>query len=275
MENIVYNLFKHDLQGYVKASEMDTEIAERIVDDLISTDTDKALSAKQGKKLKDSIDAIVASGGGDMLSVDYDEDRDGIIDRAKADKNGNDIAETYVSQSEKKQTDEKVDEKISELDQKTSELDEKITEHTHSATDIDSGILDVSYGGTGATTAEGALANLGITDLLANTSKIETGSYVGTGVYGDDTPNSLTFGFVPKLIFISAGQQSFLIEVFKLETEYSRYGYVEYSDSDSNLSYYAKAVDNTVYWYYGGTDSINANEQMNVSDTTYKYIALG
>ena len=33
-------------------------------------------------------------------------------------------------------------------------------------------------------------------------TKIETGSYVGTGTYGKKNPNSLTFGFAPKVVFI-------------------------------------------------------------------------
>lgn len=43
-------------------------------------------------------------------------------------------------------------------------------------------------------------------DLWGNvipTVKIETGSYVGTGAYGSSNPNTLTFSFEPKVVFIT------------------------------------------------------------------------
>lgn len=161
MNNILYNLFQHKLSKYVKKTEIDGVISEKIVDDLVSDDSDKALSAKQGKKLKASIDAVVASGGGDMLSVDYDEDRDGIIDRAKADEYGNDIAGTYATKSE-------VEEQAQSISE-TYATKAEFEEHTHSADAITSGtfvtdrlpITPVSKGGTGASTPETARENLG------------------------------------------------------------------------------------------------------------------
>lgn len=38
---------------------------------------------------------------------------------------------------------------------------------------------------------------------LDSSVKIETGSYVGTGTYGSSNPNSLTFGFQPKMIMFN------------------------------------------------------------------------
>ena len=131
MNNILYNLFQHKLSKYVKKTEIDDVISEKIVDNLVSEDSDKALSAKQGKKLKDSIDAVVASGGGDMLSVDYDQDRDGIIDRATADKNGNDIDKTYATKAEVEEQAQSVSE--------TYTTKAEFEEHTHSADTITSG----------------------------------------------------------------------------------------------------------------------------------------
>lgn len=42
-----------------------------------------------------------------------------------------------------------------------------------------------------------------INSVLDSSVKIETGSYVGTGTYGSSNPNSLTFGFQPKIIIIN------------------------------------------------------------------------
>jgi hypothetical protein len=56
------------------------------VNNLTSTDTDKALSAAQGKSLKDNIDTILDQigemGGGDMMKATYDTNGDGIVDDA-------------------------------------------------------------------------------------------------------------------------------------------------------------------------------------------------
>ena len=53
--------------------------------------------------------------------------------------------------------------------------------HNHSASNITSGTLPITRGGTGATTAEAARANLGITDEI---------------VYGTTAPTSSTTGSI-------------------------------------------------------------------------------
>lgn len=44
--------------------------------------------------------------------------------------------------------------------------------------------------------------------IAQETSKIATGSYVGTGTYGSNNPNSLTFDFVPKAVFMIGTKDS-------------------------------------------------------------------
>lgn len=39
-------------------------------------------------------------------------------------------------------------------------------------------------------------------DALSAAPKIAVGSYVGTGTYGSSNPNTLTFGFKPKIVLI-------------------------------------------------------------------------
>lgn len=51
-----------------------------VVNNLTSTDTEKVLSAAQGKILADQ---IAAAGGGDMLKSVYDTDNDGVVDNAQ------------------------------------------------------------------------------------------------------------------------------------------------------------------------------------------------
>lgn len=58
-----------------------------IKDNLTSTDTDKPLSAAQGKALKEAIDNITTDignlGGGDMMKATYDTNNNGVVDNAE------------------------------------------------------------------------------------------------------------------------------------------------------------------------------------------------
>lgn len=64
----------------------DGTLSIQVVDNLTSTDTDKALSAAQGKALNEAISKINTEIGemaqGDMLKSTYDTDGDGVIDNA-------------------------------------------------------------------------------------------------------------------------------------------------------------------------------------------------
>lgn len=82
--------------------------------------------------------------------------------------------------------------------------------------------------------------------------KMETGSYVGTGTYGADNPNELTFPFEPKLVIImqDTGRSSGRIW--------------------AGNGHWGTLEGNTLSWY----ESTAAN-QMNTSGSTYYYVALG
>lgn len=65
-------LIQNAIKGLVPKSD--------IVNNLTSTDTDKPLSAAQGKALAEQIGN---AGGGDMTKAVYDTDNDGVVDNAK------------------------------------------------------------------------------------------------------------------------------------------------------------------------------------------------
>lgn len=65
-------LIQNTFKGFVPKSD--------IVNNLISTDADKPLSAAQGKALAEQIGN---AGGGDMTKAVYDTDNDGVVDNAK------------------------------------------------------------------------------------------------------------------------------------------------------------------------------------------------
>lgn len=104
-------------------------------------------------------------------------------------------------------------------------------------------------------------------DNAVTAPRIETGSYVGTGTYNSASPNTLTFGFVPQLVFIfmspspriavAANGQS----VFRNDSaETSSIGYTN-----------VKWDGNSMSWY----NSANADAQLNKNGETYHYIAIG
>ena len=181
---------------------------------------------------------------------------------------------------------------------------------------IASQIPDV-YSKTNTITAE-TLSQLGLsTDKLPNDAfqqiktlvdnaqssadskvKIQMGSYVGTGTYGKDNRCSLTFNFVPKVVYIiqsgrtsiTNGNTIFLIEshfmhmVSGAETGIGDYAYKKNGESDENYVggdslVFCSFKDKTVSWYNckigfyeSGSKAIN---QMNDSGTKYYWIAIG
>lgn len=95
-------------------------------------------------------------------------------------------------------------------------------------------------------------------------ARIEVGSYVGTGTYGQSNPNSLTFGFEPKIVFFAnAGVWPFVNpeQTSVMQT-------IGASGSNTiNISWDGKSVS----WYSDDYHSY----QLNTAGETYYYIAIG
>ena len=112
-------------------------------------------------------------------------------------------------------------------------------------------------------------------DNAVGAPKIATGSYVGTGTYGQNNPNSLTFEFEPKFVVIyrqtngandySVGSPAFMISSANGSTQntqsnsYEWWGYLSVTWNGNTVSYY----------------SSNNLDQKNISGNTYFYIAIG
>ena len=120
--------------------------------------------------------------------------------------------------------------------------------------------------------------------------RIASGSYVGTGVYGENNPNSLTFDFVPKAVFIIGCDTSSGVKttyfgssgVSTLESIWAMYydrlttsyaANVGFGTRFNNYSPYGKRSSDgkTFYWY---ATYIDAEYQFNVSGTTYYYLVF-
>ena len=119
-----------------------------------------------------------------------------------------------------------------------------------------------------------------IDTALAGCARVECGTYTGTHTYGSSSPNTLTFGIAPKIVF-----------VFTVSTEYG---------SMANTAYTGNAMgENNVVFYYGGSKYLTYSSgtglthytlsgntltwyntqsawlQLNGNNTTYGYIAIG
>ena len=107
-------------------------------------------------------------------------------------------------------------------------------------------------------------ANLGATGKNA---RIAWGTYTGTGSYGSDAPNSLTFDFIPVLIFILSDDETILgnSRLFRPCT---------YGTDGTNQNMRVVWTNHGVSWY---TDTeFNPHiHQCNTAGYQYTYIAIG
>ena len=107
-------------------------------------------------------------------------------------------------------------------------------------------------------------------DNAVNGVKIETGSYVGTGTFGASKPNTLTFGFIPKLVIIKPNMTTdeYHFEVIQGQTKTFSY--------QSNINYGKVEISwdgNSISWYCTSNDGPDG--QLNKAEYTYYYIAIG
>lgn len=150
--------------------------------------------------------------------------------------------------------------------------------HEHAADDITSGILSIARGGTGVESID-ALAS------LLGAARIEVGSYVGTGTYGESNPCSITASFEIKAVGIitivynatsemsstNNAQGQLWMSASALPTTYKIGNGLAY---EGTLSYsYAKKSEDgkTVSWYH----TKSAIYQCNLKNYTYYYIVFG
>jgi hypothetical protein len=113
-------------------------------------------------------------------------------------------------------------------------------------------------------------------------SKIQTGTYVGTGSNKEAGANSITFDFVPKIIFFHTfGKSNYhspfaFLSVGDLTSEYKAHAFTTYDGNETENANYAKIVGTTVSWYTTTSASgFVGNAQMNTSGATYYWIAIG
>lgn len=113
---------------------------------------------------------------------------------------------------------------------------------------------------------EGTSGNTTIEYLgqLGNKVQMTAGSYVGTGKYGESNPNTLTFEFEPKFVVVG-----------RTDSSDTSIGFIcgrgEATTTNSAVIRLTWG-GNFVSWY---TTSSSAQNQLNVSGSTYNYLAIG
>ncbi len=123
--------------------------------------------------------------------------------------------------------------------------------------------------------------------LIGERALVESGSYTGTGTFGEEYPNMLTFAFEPKVLILTEesrgcynnGKWLFSQEIgiwvdgVTQDSVYSgSYGskYRYWTRDGNMLSWYSEAYDSSA-------DGIAASpsSQFNASGTGYRYVAIG
>ena len=103
---------------------------------------------------------------------------------------------------------------------------------------------------------------------LGDKVRIATGSYTGTGTSGSSSPNSLTFGFVPKLVFVHKSSDGRLQMCAINGDSECMSGAVGSSQYTVKTAWENKKLS----WYSSGDSALR---QLNESDVVYNYVAIG
>ena len=127
-------------------------------------------------------------------------------------------------------------------------------------------------------------------ELTAGQVRVAAGTYEGTGIYGYQTPCTLTFDFEPKLVMVYEEDMGFLFGDYgsnamvsnlilapKGAVKARRYTYTTYPSAIAIYDCFAWS-GNSFSWYSytnaaGHTES--ARTQLNETGKTYHYFAVG
>lgn len=161
-------------------------------------------------------------------------------------------------------------------------FNEKITEadNTYVAKTGDSMTGALSMGNNKITNVASpvAISDVATKGYVDGFSKIQVGSYTGTGKYGVNNKNSLTFNFEPKCLII---RPSYDDSVSQPYTDTFLWIYemtivpLVGGSSASNTNNTVILSDKTISWYNNASSSGSSIYQFNQSGTKYCWICLG
>lgn len=111
---------------------------------------------------------------------------------------------------------------------------------------------------------------------LGDKARVQVVSYVGTGTYGEDNPNSLTFDFVPKCVIISSAPvQNSYVYIAIMVPDAGIYSvvmssYLGYESRTPGGSGIVTKNNKTITFYSGDNTA-----QLNGSGIKYTVVAIG
>ena len=110
------------------------------------------------------------------------------------------------------------------------------------------------------------MANLG---TIGHNLRIQTGSYVGTGTYGQSNPKSLTFDLYPVVVMIVCETNAFASPpcIMMRPTSACVFAAVD----PASMRQYVSWSEHGVSWY----SNVNDYCHINMNGQTYHYLALG
>ncbi len=127
--------------------------------------------------------------------------------------------------------------------------------------------------------------NSGVDSEIANLPKVVFGSYVGTGLSGEDNPCVLTFDFAPKIVCVSDEYGILSASQFIVEYPFITACFIESwpSTFDTAAGFGIQGQrcgrrsedGKTISWYTTVSVSDSPRRQLNESGKTYYYMAIG
>ena len=113
---------------------------------------------------------------------------------------------------------------------------------------------------------------------LGDKARVQFGSYVGTGTYGESNQNTLNLSFTPRFLLVMDGDRmeshgsyaNFALFVYGVANGIT----VGPSSANYEIPLYATWNKNSVSWY-NIYDNYGSYAQMNHSGTKYRYVAIG
>ena len=120
-----------------------------------------------------------------------------------------------------------------------------------------------------------ALSALSVAKAGKGNCRVAAGSYTGSGTFGENSPNTLTFPFKPLLVVISANSGGGIAVLIPGTEEYRYITDLVHTWSltwtGNSVSWYIKRVN----WASGSSGSPSDYSQMNVGNMVYRYVVFG
>ena len=123
----------------------------------------------------------------------------------------------------------------------------------------------------------GGFNGIGGADATIPMVSIETGSYVGTGTFGQDNPNTLTLPFKPDILIIQKRYQepsantNLSFAIISAESGFATNQFLNGHNPSGFLTLWVTSTENSISWYAGPS----AGAQQNAQNIPYYYTAIG